>query len=81
MYELVWTSQYGTEVIDEADDRKTAQYLRREYLLAFGEGSIVIKRTAKCAGVLRNGPQKRFVRCNKCERIDYEGNEGDRCSR
>jgi hypothetical protein len=49
-YNLVWTSQYGTEVIDEADDRKTAQYLRREYLLAFGEGSIVIKRVHnRCA--------------------------------
>lgn len=32
-----------------------------------------------CNGTLRNGPGKRFVRCDRCGAIDYERNEGDRC--
>jgi len=28
-----------------------------------------------------NGPNKRYVRCRKCLRIDWEKNEGDTCSR
>ena len=43
-YELVWKSQYGVEVVDEADDRKTAEYLRAEYQLAYREGSVTIRK-------------------------------------
>ena len=47
-YKLVWSSQYGTEVIEEdIETRGEAQYLKGEYLLAFGEVSITIKRQYK----------------------------------
>jgi hypothetical protein len=32
-----------------------------------------------CNGVMYNGPNKRYARCSRCGRIDYEQNEGDRC--
>jgi hypothetical protein len=48
-YELVWRSQYGTEVIDEAGDLKTAKYLRGEYQLAYGEGVVSIRKVRKAA--------------------------------
>lgn len=32
-----------------------------------------------CNGKMENGPGKRFARCGRCRRIDYEANEGDRC--
>lgn len=34
-----------------------------------------------CGGTYYNGPDKRYVRCNRCHRIDWEANEGDRCKR
>jgi hypothetical protein len=34
-----------------------------------------------CAGVMQNGPDKRYARCSSCAAIDYEKNEGDRCGR
>ena len=44
-YKLIWFSKYGKEVIEtEIPDRETAQYLKREYMMAFNEGSISIKR-------------------------------------
>jgi hypothetical protein len=46
-YEIVWRSQYGIEVVDEADDRETAEYLRGEYQLAYHEGSITIRKVKK----------------------------------
>lgn len=33
----------------------------------------------QCPGRYRNGPDKRYVRCNLCKEIDWEANEGDRC--
>ncbi|MDD3983984.1 MAG: hypothetical protein PHU54_08595 [Candidatus Omnitrophica bacterium] len=33
----------------------------------------------RCAGRMRNGPGKRFARCDKCGQIDWELNEGDPC--
>lgn len=33
----------------------------------------------RCPGTYHNGPEKRFVRCDTCKRIDYECNEGDSC--
>ena len=44
MFEIVWTSQYGKEVIDTADTKKEAEYLMEEYRIAFGIGSFEIKR-------------------------------------
>ncbi len=42
-YKLVWTSQYGKETIEEdIETRKEAQFLQREYTIAFNEGSIAI---------------------------------------
>ncbi|MBT8460255.1 MAG: hypothetical protein KJN60_11340 [Boseongicola sp.] len=43
-YEIVWRSQYGVEVVDEAEDRKTAEYLRGEYQLVYREGSVTIRK-------------------------------------
>jgi len=39
------------------------------------------ERRRVCGGTYRNGPDKRFCRCDTCRRIDYEANEGDRCRR
>lgn len=33
---------------------------------------------ATCGGLFRNGPDKRFVRCDACGEVDYERNEGDK---
>ena len=33
-----------------------------------------------CGGTFYNGPEKRYVRCSRCEHVDYEKNEGDRCT-
>ncbi len=46
-YELVWTSRYGTEVIDETDSKTDAEYLRAEYQMAYGEGTVRIRRTVQ----------------------------------
>lgn len=43
-YEIIGTYQRKSEVIDSADTRKEAQYLRDEYRVAFGtEWAIAIK--------------------------------------
>jgi len=34
-----------------------------------------------CGGTFRNGPDKRFARCDRCGVVDYERNEGDRHER
>jgi hypothetical protein len=34
-----------------------------------------------CPGKMRNGPEKKYTRCDLCSAIDYEKNEGDRCGR
>ena len=44
MFEIIWTSQSGTEVIDTADTKKEARDLIAEYRIAFGQGSFKIKR-------------------------------------
>ena len=44
MFEIIWTSQYGTEVIDSAATKKEARKLVQEYRLAFGEGTFKIKK-------------------------------------
>lgn len=31
-----------------------------------------------CGGTFRNGPAKKYVRCDRCSAVDYERNEGDR---
>ncbi len=35
-YLIMAKSRYGTEEIDEAEDLKTAEYLTREYQMAYG---------------------------------------------
>lgn len=35
----------------------------------------------RCGGKMYNGPGKKYTRCSKCGRIDWEKNEGDLCSR
>lgn len=32
-----------------------------------------------CNGTYKNGPDKRYARCQVCSHVDYEANEGDRC--
>ena len=44
MFEIIWTSQYGTETIDTADTREEARNLIAEYRIAFGQGSFKIKK-------------------------------------
>ena len=44
VWQLVWFSQYGTEEIDEFDTLKEAREMKAEYLTAYGEGTIKIKR-------------------------------------
>ena len=39
----------------------------------------VSKEPARCEGRMQNGPGKRYSRCGRCKRTDYEANEGDRC--
>ena len=39
MYSLIWNN----EVIDEAEDLQTAQYLQQEYNLAYRGGVTIIK--------------------------------------
>jgi hypothetical protein len=41
---------------------------------------VAVKRVCLCGGRLENGPGKRYVRCVRCRRIDWEANEGDRCA-
>lgn len=34
-----------------------------------------------CNGRFRNGPGKLYARCDRCGHVDWEANEGDRCTR
>lgn len=43
MYSIMWDGGYGIEEVDEAEDRKTAEYLVGEYRLAYG-GRVWLKR-------------------------------------
>ena len=36
-------------------------------------------RLIRCKGRMRNGPGKRYARCESCGEIDWELNEGDPC--
>ena len=40
-----------------------------------------VKEGRFCTGRMRNGPGKRFTRCDRCGDIYWEKNEGDRCER
>lgn len=70
--------------------------LRRRYgrgVAAYNRGSRLISRQISgdlagrvkdgryCGGVMYNGPDKRYTRCSRCKKIDWEKNEGDRCDR
>ena len=70
--------------------------LRRRFghgVAAYNRGSRLISRQTDaalagrvkegrfCTGRMRNGPGKRFTRCNRCGDIYWEKNEGDRCER
>ena len=46
-YNIIYKSQYGSEVIDEADNREEAIFLRGEYKMAFNTNNITIKTTRK----------------------------------
>lgn len=57
---------------------------------AYRRGSRVIReqidrecsaRRLRCAGKMRNGPDKRFARCDQCGAISYEKYEGDTCGK
>lgn len=43
-YNIIYNSEYGSEVVDEAEDRKEAMFLREEYKIAFKTNNINIKR-------------------------------------
>ena len=47
MFEVVWKSRYGVEVVDEAETRKDAEYLKREYQMAFREGRVFVRQRSK----------------------------------
>ena len=38
MYKIYARSQYGTELIDEVETRREAEYLMVEYRMAYGSG-------------------------------------------
>lgn len=38
-FEIVWSSVYGVEVIDEAETEEEAAELVAEYIMAFGEAA------------------------------------------
>ena len=40
MFKIKWTSKYGTETVDEAETKREAEYLVREYNMAFNEGTV-----------------------------------------
>jgi len=42
-YDIIWKG----EIIDTADTKKEALFLKKEYSLAFKSGSIIIKRVRK----------------------------------
>jgi len=44
IFNIVWRSCYGVEVVDYADTRKEAEYLIKEYQTAFNDGHVFIKR-------------------------------------
>ena len=43
VFNIVWRSNYGVEIVDSANTRKEAQYLIKEYRTAFNEGHVFIK--------------------------------------
>ena len=43
-YALIWRSQYGVEEVDCFDTKEEARKMAVEYRMAYGEGSVVIKR-------------------------------------
>lgn len=47
MFEVVWESRFGTEVVDEAETKREAEYLKREYQMAFREGRVFIRQRSK----------------------------------
>lgn len=38
------------------------------------------ERSERCGGKYENGPGKAYSRCSRCASLDYEKNEGDRCT-
>tara|TARA_R100000664_G_C2643478_1_gene67384 strand:- start:125 stop:283 length:159 start_codon:yes stop_codon:yes gene_type:complete len=44
VFNIVWRSNYGVEVVDSADTRKEAEYLIKEYKTACNIGQYYIKR-------------------------------------
>mgnify|MGYP005687460421 CR=1 FL=1 len=46
-YVLIWHSQYGREEIDSFDTISEANLMRKEYRMAFGEGSITIMKVRR----------------------------------
>ena len=43
VFNIVWRSKYGVEVVDSVNTRKEAQYLIKEYKTAFNEGHVYVK--------------------------------------
>lgn len=43
VFNIVWRSVYGVEVVDHAPTRKEAEYLVKEYKTAFNDGHVFIK--------------------------------------
>jgi hypothetical protein len=57
-----------------------AAYNRGSRVIRRELDATIMKRGRYCGGRFTNGPGKRYARCVRCRRIDYEANEGDRCS-
>lgn len=43
MYNIIYSSRWGNEIVDTADNKKEAEYLRKEYMLAFNSFNIEVK--------------------------------------
>lgn len=43
MYNIIYSSQWGSEIVDTAKNKKEAEYLRSEYMSAFNSFNIEVK--------------------------------------
>ena len=57
-----------------------AAYNRGSRVIRRQLDATIVKRGRLCGGRFENGLGKRYARCVRCRRIDWEANEGDRCS-
>jgi len=82
-YTVVGINGYRVGSLTREQAFKLAGRLREQMKQAGWAGKVRVYyrdgSVAQCGGKLSNGPEKSYVRCEKCHAIDYERNEGDSC--